>query len=360
MKAAVITLHNVCNYGTQLQAYATQEKLKEYFDEVEFINFRRKDTYGIDLLRTFTKGNIIKAIPILPTLLRWKFVFKGFQDKYLNISPIEYSENFNGFEDQYDVYISGSDQVWNCGWNKGVIPPFYLSFVPDEKPRFAFSSSFGQQIIDQKCVDESLEYIQKYKFITVREESGVQILLNQYNYKGAVRVLDPTLLMTSDFWREHAPKRKIKEDYILIYNLMRNNDLDVFAEKIASKTGYKLYRFCTRYDQMVRNGKSILVPNVWEFISLIDNASLVITDSFHATAFSMNLNTEPICIYPKEYGGRISEFLELLDEEKRHMKDIDDVNILDRHVNFKRVNTVLQKERVAAKMIFDQMFTGLR
>ena len=72
MKAEVITLHSVCNYGTQLQAFATQEKLKEYFDEVEFINYKRSNTYGIGLLKTFTKGNILKAPFILPTLIRWK------------------------------------------------------------------------------------------------------------------------------------------------------------------------------------------------------------------------------------------------------------------------------------------------
>lgn len=82
MKAGVITLYNVCNYGTQLQAYATQEKLKEYFEEVEFIQYKRKDTYGLGLLRTFTKGNPLKILPILPTLIRWKMVFGAFSNSF--------------------------------------------------------------------------------------------------------------------------------------------------------------------------------------------------------------------------------------------------------------------------------------
>lgn len=353
MRAAVITLHNVCNYGTQLQAYATQEKLKEYFEEVEFIDFKRSDTYGKKLLRTFTRGNPIRAIPILPTLLRWRKVFGGFRQKYLRIAEMEYLQerDFEKFQDNYDVYFSGSDQVWNCGWNKGVIPPYYLSFAPDDKPKYAFSSSFGQKWLEEQFVEASKVYIRRFDFISVREESGLRVLAEQYGYMGAKRILDPTLLMDGDFWRSMAPESRIKGKYILIYNLQRSKEFDVYAEKIAGETGYPLYRLCTRYDQLVRNGKSLLIPDVLSFITLIDNASLVITDSFHATAFSMNLHTEPICIYPREYEGRISEFLRLVGEEDRHIRDYRDMDILNRHVDFGRIDGILERERERADEI---------
>lgn len=361
MKAAVITLHNVCNYGTQLQAYATQEKLKEYFKEVEFINFKRKDTYGRGLLHTFTKGNPMKAFPVLPTLIRWKRIFEGFQQQYLNVSQKEYlrESDFEDFQDEYDVYFAGSDQIWNCGWNKGVISPYYLSFVSDHKPKYAYSSSFGQNRIEKRYVEESRKYMEEFDFITVREESGVHVLTKQYSYLNVKRMLDPTLLMSADFWRALAPENKIKGDYILIYNLQRSKEFDAYAEKIAEKTGYPLYRFCTRYDQILRKGKSLLIPDILEFITLIDHASLVITDSFHATAFSMNLHTEPICIYPREYEGRISEFLKLIGEQKRHIKDFEDTDILNRSVDFVKVNQILEVERVRANEILEIDF-GLK
>lgn len=356
MKAGVITLYNVCNYGTQLQAYATQEKLKEYFEEVEFIQYKRKDTYGLGLLRTFTKGNPLKILPILPTLIRWKMVFGGFQQQFLKIADTSYTgkNGFDGFRDEYDVYLSGSDQVWNCGWNGGVVAPYYLSFAPDRKPKYAFSSSFGQKRVEDEYISESKAYLELFDFITVREESGVQILKEQYGYTKAKRILDPTLLMTGDEWRRLAPDNTIPDDYILIYNLQRNRELDAYAEKIARKTGYTLYRFCTRYDQIFRNGKSLLIPDIFTFITLIDNASLVITDSFHATAFSMNLHTEPICIYPREYGGRISEFLQLMKEEGRHSRGYDDMDILKRHVDFDRVDRILEMERKKADEVLER------
>ena len=111
MKAAIITLHSVSNYGTQLQAFATQEKLKEYFDEVVLIDYRREDTYGLKLLKTFTKGNIFRAPAIVPTLMYWKSIFGKFQQKNLNLTQEKYltEESLKEFKDKYDVYFTGSD-----------------------------------------------------------------------------------------------------------------------------------------------------------------------------------------------------------------------------------------------------------
>lgn len=347
MKAAIITLHNVCNYGTQLQAYATQKKLKEYFDDVVFIDYRRKDTYGVGLLNIFIKGNPLKIPLILPTLIYWKKLFGGFQRKYIDLTKEKYlkESDFAHFADCADIYFSGSDQVWNTGWNGGVLAPFYLNFVPEDKPRYAYASSFGMDTLSIQDVEESSSYIKKFKKITVREKSGVEILKKQYGYEDVERILDPTLAISPDFWRTVAPSPRINGDYILIYNLNRSKEFDKYAAELSKRTGYKLYRFCTRLDQVVRNGKSLIMPEIFEFISLIDHAKLVLTDSFHATAFSMNLNTEPVCIYPVNYAGRISEFLELVESEQRHIKDYNDFDVVNRHVNFIRVNEILQRER---------------
>lgn len=347
MKAAIITLHSVANYGTQLQALATQEKLKQYFNEVIFIDYRRPDTYGVGLIKTFTKGNILKLPLILPTLIYWKHIFGTFQKQYLNLTKKKYlnAENFKNFHDCADVYFSGSDQVWNTGWNHGIIPYLYLSFVPDNKPRYSYASSFGKDRLTSQEINESKQYLQKYKQISVREQSGVEILKNGYHINNAFRILDPTLVLPKEFWRKIAPKNKIKNKYILIYNLNRSKEFDQYALELSKKTGLKLYRFCTRFDQIIRCGKSLVIPSILEFITLIDNATYVLTDSFHATAFAMNMNTEPICIFPKHYSKRISDFLELVESSERAIKNYTDFEVLDRHVDFKKVNKILDQER---------------
>lgn len=361
MKASIITLHSVCNYGTQLQAYATQEKMKQYFDDVVFVNYKRPDSYGIGLLNTFIKGNPLKIPIILPTLIFWKFLFGKFQKKYLNLSSKIYlkDSDFEEFEDCADVYFVGSDQVWNTGWNNGVIPPLYLSFVPDNKPKYAYSASFGKSQFTDSEIEESKKYIERFNYISVREESCVQILKEQYGVTNAVRILDPTLAMPPAFWRGIAPKRRIKEDYILIYNLQRSKEFDAYAEELSKRTGLKMYRFCTRLDQVLRNGKRIIMPDILEFITLIDNAKLVLTDSFHATAFCMNLNTEPICIYPTDYSGRLSEFLALVESKQRHPEGYDDFGVIDRHVDFGRVNEILDAERKKTEKFLSQIATDI-
>lgn len=345
--AAVITLHQVDNYGTQLQALATQEKLREYFDDVVFIDYRRPDTYGLGLLGSFAKGSPARAAAIAPTLLRWRSVFGGFRRRYLNLTERVYlrDADFEGFEDIADVYVAGSDQVWNAGWNRGVIPAFYLDFAPEDKPRFAYASSFGRSSIDEAEVEATRAYIERFEAITVREQSGVTILREQYGYGNVDRIVDPTLAMPSSFWRAYEPACPVRGDYILIYNLNRSDEFDRYAERLSQRTGLPLYRFCTRYDQMLRCGKSLAIPDVLEFVSLVDHASLVLTDSFHATAFSINMGTEPACIYPDAYSGRISEFLELVGSEQRHVRDMDDLDVVDRHVDFEAVEGILERER---------------
>lgn len=355
--AAVITLHQVCNYGTQLQAYATQEKLRQYFDDVVFIDYRRADTYGRGLLHTFAKGNPARALAIMPTLMRWNQVFGRFRKQHLNLTKkTYYSEaDFADFQDCADVYIAGSDQVWNSGWNQGVIPAMYLSFAPEEKPKYAYASSFGRPVLSEQEVEDSQQYIDRFDAISVREESGVTILKEQYHYNNVRRILDPTLAMTSDFWRSVSPSRRIKDDYILIYNLNRSTEFDQYAVELSKRTGLPIYRFCTRYDQILRPGKSLIIPDIFDFVSLVDNATYVLTDSFHATAFSMNMNTEPICIYPEKYSGRLSEFLRLVDAEQRHVRDCTDFDVINRHVDFNVVNDILDDERQHVDEFLTQM-----
>lgn len=188
------------------------------------------------------------------------------------------------------VDCTGSDQVWNSKWNNGILPCLYLSFVPNDKYKFAFSASFGQSKLSTEEINKTKPYLEQYNRISVREKEGEAIVKEQYHIENCVHLVDPTLCVSGDFWRKYESKRKIKSEYILVYNLNRSKEFDRYAVELSRRTGLKLVRFCTRYDQFYRPGKSMLVPEVFDFISLIDNAKYVLTDSFHATAFSLNLH----------------------------------------------------------------------
>lgn len=347
MKTAVITMHSVYNYGTQLQALATQEKLKEYFGDIEFIDYKRSDTYGRGLRRLYSKGNIIRYLVFLPTYFKWNRVFNTFQKKYLNLSEKKYLklEDFDSFDDKYDIYFTGSDQVWNSGWNNGILSPYYLSFIED-KPKYSYSSSFGMDRVPTEELSIVKEYLSKYKRISVREETGIKILNEQLHIDKAIRILDPTLVMPKEFWNKYKSEKSINEKYILVYNLNNNSSFDDYAKKLEKLTGIKIYRFCTRYDQIRKFGKPLIIPDVLDFVSLVSNAEYVLTDSFHATAFAINMHVHPLCIYPEKYSNRLSDFLRLVGcEEECAIKDYNDFSCVKKEINYNKVDRILDEER---------------
>lgn len=135
---------------------------------------------------------------------------------------------------------------------------------------------------------------------------------------------------------------------MLIYQLNRNPQFDEYAVEFAKRKKCKLVRLCTRYDQIRLPGKAIVLPEVDEFVSLLANAEYVITDSFHATAFSLNLNTEVICVYPKEFSSRLESILKKTQTENRHLENYHQLDIADAPIDFTKVNYYFDREREKA------------
>lgn len=358
MKIDVITLHAVKNYGSVLQTLATQEMFKSFGYDVEIINYIREDCLDKNLMQYWCGSNLIKRIAMWPTIRRWDTVFNKFIKQHFNIGDkvYTYEDDFRDYPLNADMYCTGSDQVWNSGWNGGIEKALFLNFVPADKFKFAYAASFGKKELTDAEVEATKPFIDQYKYISVREDYAKTILEEQYGYTRCQHVVDPTLAYDGDFWRKYAPASKIKGDYILIYNLNRSKAFDDYAVKLSKMTGLPLVRLCTRYDQFYRPGKSVLVPEVFEFITLIDNAKYVLTDSFHATAFSLNMNTEPICIYPSEYGGRLESILRMTGSLQRHVENYEDFDVVNRKVDFDVVNRALEEQRSAIRSYLKKVF----
>lgn len=358
MKIDVITLHAVKNYGSVLQAFATKKLFEAYGHEVNIINYVKEESKEENLLHFWAGNNPIKKLVMLPTIKKWKKVFGGFCEKELRVSKERYTtaDDFKKYPLKADLYCTGSDQVWNSKWNNGILPELYLSFVPETEYKFAFAASFGQDHLADEEIAFTKSFIDQYRFISVREDSAKQIIEKQYEYTPCTHLIDPTLSLEQSVWRQYALKSNEDENYILIYNLNRSSEFDNYAKELSKRTGLKLKRLCMRYDQVLRCGKSVIIPDVFEFISLIDNAKYVLTDSFHATAFSMNMNTQPICIYPNKFGGRIDSFLRMINSLQCHVMDYDDFDVVDRKVDFEKVNLILENERRRVHDFLEKVF----
>ena len=193
MKVCVITLHATRNYGSALQTLATQYTFQKVGCEVFFVNFIRKDSLDSNLTNTMTEKDhgavrVIKKIILKPTVMRWKTVFDGFMKKYIKLTSQVYSsdEDFKKYGvPKADIYCTGSDQVWNSGWNKGILRPFYLSFAPDSKKKIAYSASFGKPELSDWEIPETKQLLSRYDAISVREDSAVDILENQLGIHSA-------------------------------------------------------------------------------------------------------------------------------------------------------------------------------
>lgn len=144
MKIDIITLHAVKNYGSVLQALATQELFRQVGFEPRIINFVKEESKKENLMKFWAGNNVLKKIAIFPTLMRWEVVFDKFCKDNLNLTEKQYTteNDFIDFSCDADVYCTGSDQVWKSVWNNGIILPLYLSFVPNDKYKVAFSASF--------------------------------------------------------------------------------------------------------------------------------------------------------------------------------------------------------------------------
>ena len=355
-RVGIITLHRVVNYGSVLQTYALQEKIKQLGYIPEVIDYYPERLTKIGMLKRiknkgekYKKSIIIRnsaRMIIYPSYIKRFKTFFSFLDKYVNMTKKTYKdeESINNEVFDYDIYCTGSDQVWNSGWNEKIDHPYFLTFAPENKKKIAYSASFGKSNLDENEIDETKEMLSRYDSISVREKSGVDII-KKLGISNVVNVVDPTLLLTGNEWRKISSQRYKEKKYILVYNLNRNKKIDNYAKKLSELTGLKIVYLSYQLHEFYKKGKMVCNPKVEDFISLIDNASYVITDSFHATAFSLNLNTQFIIVYPGKYSTRLQSVLELLNLENRVAKDENDLGIVNNKIDYKIVNKKMELMR---------------
>ncbi|RGZ73188.1 polysaccharide pyruvyl transferase family protein [Agathobacter rectalis] len=187
--------------------------------------------------------------------------------------------------------ISGSDQVWHK-WKHDLneLPYYYLEFMPKEK-RTSYAASFGFEEFPQNDIEQHIKGLQGMNKISCREQSGCN-LVHKYVGKEAVRVLDPTLLLSADEWRNIEHKSgdiqiiNLKKKYVFMYFLGEITDeyYDFIRSTMEENNINEVFDFFDESkSHFVEKGPS-------EFINLIDNAEYVFTDSFHCTVFSLLFN----------------------------------------------------------------------
>lgn len=354
MKTAVITRHAITNYGSLLQAIATQKVIESLGHECKIIDYIRDDEsykhHELTLLKKKTEwnNNPIKRLVYLllrqPESLMAGRRFEKEQKKYLNLTK-RYTtpEELRLALPEADVYITGSDQVWGPVANGIYDSSYCLSFTNDKDKRIAYAASFGHCDMTAELRDYYIKWLSRYKHIAVREDSAVSIL-NEWGIE-ANQVLDPTLLLNASFWSKFA-KGKERKPYVLVYQIHNDKRLGEYAQKTAKAMGLPLIRISASLHQISREGNLVWCPKISEFLGYIKNAECMITDSFHGTAFAINFNTQFVEVLPNNNTGtRNMSILKLTGLEDRILRDLNDISLAQRKIDYTIANSMLAEKR---------------
>ena len=363
-KVILTTVFTGYNYGSSLQALAGKITLQELGYDCQLI-----------AQKSLVKGRDIRLCKLFTILTRSLLIRGKSGSKSLSTYQKSYNKKMIGdsvarFAKFTEIYLkpkyltwgammkeaheavacfAGSDQIWNSS-TMYVDPIYYLRFAPQEK-RVALAPSFGRDFIANYNKEKMSKWISEFAHISIREDSGVQ-LIKEMTGRNATHLVDPTLMVDGNTWRQTLAIQKKDSNYILAYFLDKPSDSarnaiqllkDVLkCEVIAIPYQFEDMNYCNR----------IVPTGPREFLELIDNAKCVLTDSFHGTAFSINLET-PFYVFGRDYGtahsqnSRVESLLKKVDMEGR----FEPKNVINElySINYGVSNKILTLERQKAK-----------
>lgn len=318
----IITIHKINNYGSVLQAFALQKACEDFGYEVEIIDYNFPNDFHADhkyLTKGDTQPNEPKWIKIIYALalMRQHKGIRAFVDKYQHLSANQYNspEELKVNAPKYDIYITGSDQLWNprhCGGD----PAFLLHFAPDNAKKISYAASMCADKLPEELVGLYRTLLGRYTDISVRENSSIRVI-KELTDKDATNVVDPTLLLNRDQWNEIAfKKRIIKKKYVLCYFLNYTFNAFPYVDKLAAyiqdKTGYKIVRVARPPHQLcMAHTQFEIGASPEEFLALVRDAEMVLTTSFHGTAFAVNYG-KPVFTVVKDKAASDSRQVNLM------------------------------------------------
>ena len=327
-KVGILTIFSVYNYGAMLQAYALCKFLNNSGIKAEIINYRSyfiMRNYSFFLKDLFIDPrNAIGAL-IQGILKNRQFKkFKEFQSEYIPTSLIKYRNSTDLKEHNYDTLITGSDQIWNPDIT-GFDFNYLVGFDTNKNvKKIAYSSSFGLSKISVEWEKSIKQELCKFTKIMLREQSACEVVSSLIPDAPVSTVLDPVFLLDTCFWRSLANEQytPIKK-YLLVYALETNPDIQKNALSLAKEFDLMIvaihpFAKCVDFADLTINFCGPL-----EFLSLVDSAEYVVTNSFHGVAYSIIFNKKLCCIPHKTTGVRMLDLLEKIKPNKciKHLAD---------------------------------------
>ena len=357
MKVGLLTLPLLYNYGAILQAYALHKVINDMGLECTLIDkqlpiypyYRRPLTIINRIFKRIRYNDKIEIFPYWMTKKDQVTISRNtrkFVESHISpkTAPIECLSNKN---DNYDVYVVGSDQVWRRSIVLN-IENYLFDFVSDDKKKIAYAASFGVDYWEFKKTKTNriIKLMSRFHTITVREDSAVKLIKNKLGFE-SVQVLDPTMLLT-------------KEDYVSIIGERKPNNgifsyiLDLSPENKKYENYLHELLECPIIDILphrelsyFKSTKKSIYPSLEQWLSGIANCRYVITDSFHGTVFSIIFNKPFVVLQNNKRGNtRIESLLKLFNLQSRALNTPQSLNIINTPIDWDEVNNIWENERI--------------
>lgn len=374
MKVGIITIHNSTSYGACLQSYALWKYIVKQGLDCEIIDLRRPVHGDYKKSKNFTPMHpvtvslkskfIAKIVEFIAPLMN-----KGIRDREKKFdqfnAQIVLSKRYHSVDSiyetppSYDLYITGSDQVWNP-YQPFCMEPYFLTFVTDKKAKkISYASSIGLTELSKREQELFRKWLDTYDAIGVREQEA-QNLIASFSEKSTTLVLDPTFLLDKQDWLKQIVPCRISKPYVLLFTLNGNAELAKYACKYAESKGLHLVVIGGAVKNLIyRDFTYLNTVGPQEFLGLFNEAECVFTDSFHGTAFSIILGKGDFYSYisaGNERGSRITNLLSLLQIEER-LLPVDKVakmDIVSIRLNRKEMEEKLKLLQASSRQFLNQ------
>ena len=347
MKIGIVTFTYGENYGQRLQNYAMQEVLKQYAEYVVTIKQRRPIKNIIHEILFYLK-NIFKPKRIIQKIHR-KQAFNRFDRENIQFYRMKLGKKrcLQSINKSFDWFVCGSDQIWSP-YSADVNDMMFLRFADFEK-RICYAPSIAANYIPKEKEENYIKYFKGFQYLSLREDNLVDYVKEISGVETTV-VLDPTLLVSANEWYKLAKKPDcdcIEKKYVLFYFLGKGKKTKELRLRLE-REGYQVI------DIMHDDAVYTISPS--EFLYLIYHASLVVTDSYHGTLFSIQFQV-PFVICSRE-GESIdmSSRFDTLDKKfhlkQRYIDNIDNDSLFE--MDFKEINRKIFDERIHSIKYLDK------
>lgn len=357
MKVLLTTIVDNVNYGTYLQAYATVKLLKDRKCDVDILNYIRYHLTPEHMLSKVKNKGVKSYLHSLINIVLDAYMKRNLKKFLLQKNKV--TPNFSDWTSfkktlpPYDLYMVGSDQVWNTEHNHGVDGVFFFEGISGKK--VAYASSVGIESFQKEDYSKIQTLLSDFSKISVRESFGVEALKN-LGIDNVTQVLDPTLMLSKEDWRKIGKKTFRKtEPFLLVYSVEVNKDNETIAiaRKIAKDRGLKLYLISpyVKFNSKLKVDKLFSLADTDTFLALFQEADYAVVSSFHGTAFAINFGCQFVTVAPERFSTRVQSILKLLNIEDRYIQNINDIPPFD--IDYSKVNNLLEHHRAVSETVFD-------